>query len=88
MVTMPKMPATRKVRASRECACGCGRLTKGTWFPGDDGRATGWAIRVEKGLLALIDVPSNERKGCVILLKRRGTFDAAIANGNPRQQAA
>ncbi len=63
------------------CACGCGRLTKGTWFPGDDGRATGWATRIEKGYLTLADVPQNERAGAMIMLDRRAKANAAAKVG-------
>jgi hypothetical protein len=45
--------------------------TKGTWYPGHDGRATGWAIRVERGLLGLEEVPANERQGAELMLARR-----------------
>lgn len=72
MVALPPMPRSgKRNRPVVPCACGCGQGTKGTWFPGHDGRATGWAVRVEKGLLTLEDVPSNERAGAVIMLKRR-----------------
>lgn len=72
MTKLPAMPKNRKAKPSRPCACGCGRLTKGTWFPGDDGRATGWATRILKGLLTIEDVPENERAGAVIMLSRHG----------------
>ncbi len=69
MPALPKMSG--KSGAPHACACGCKRLTKGTWFPGDDGRATGWATRIEKGYLTLEDVPENERQGAMIMLDRR-----------------
>lgn len=69
---MPAMPALGKSgKAKHPCACGCGRLTGGTWFPGDDGRATGWATRIEKGILTLDEVPANERAGAKIMMLRR-----------------
>lgn len=83
---LPRMSRSSS-RATRPCACGCERPTQRTWFPGHDGRATGWAIRVERGM-ALDDVPANERKGAVRMLRSRGTFDAVIERGNPRKQAA
>lgn len=52
-ISMPAMPRTssarrsRKVAISRPCFCGCGRLTKSTWFPGCDGVMTKWARRIE-----------------------------------------
>jgi hypothetical protein len=69
---LPAMPRSgRKNRPTRPCACGCGMGTKGTWYPGHDGRATGWAIRVERGLLGLEEVPANERQGAELMLARR-----------------
>lgn len=68
MVSLPSLPRLSAV--TRPCACGCGGATKSTWVSGHDGRATGWALRVERGLLKLEDVPANERKGAEIMLAR------------------
>lgn len=79
---MPALPRlSGKSGAKHACACGCGRLTGGTWFPGDDGRATGWATRIEKGFLTLQDVPENERQGALIMLDRRKKATAAAKVG-------
>lgn len=75
---LPSLPKSRRAKPTVSCACGCGGQTKSTWVPGHDGRATGWAIRVEKGLLLLNQVPANERKGAVRLLRQRGTFKVAV----------
>jgi hypothetical protein len=75
---LPRMPKARKAKAMHVCACGCGRMTKGTWFPGDDGRATGWAVRIEKGLMTLEQVPENNQPGATLMLARRaGDVEAA-----------
>lgn len=72
---MPSLPkSNRKNRPVVPCKCGCGMGTKSTWFPGHDGRATGWAVRVERGQLGLDDVPANERAGAEFMLKRRGIY--------------
>lgn len=77
---LPKMKAgqggEKKVRVPKpkptnDCACGCGGQTKRTWFPGHDARANGWAIRIEKGLMKLGEVPENEQKGAIRMLKER-----------------
>ena len=74
---MPALPKLGKSgKAPHACLCGCGRMTKGTWFPGDDGRATGWAVRIERGILTLDEVPANERKGAEYILLRRATENA------------
>lgn len=70
MIAMPAMPSVKKNRPTRPCACGCGMATKSTWASGHDGRATGWAIRVMRGVLTIDEVPENEREGAKIMLKR------------------
>ena len=72
MTKLPSMPKARKAKPLHDCACGCGQQTKSTWFPGHDGRATGWAVRILKGLLTLEQVPANEQAGAVIMLARHG----------------
>lgn len=70
--SLPSMPRTgRKNRPLTHCACGCKGLTRGTWFVGHDGRATGWAVRIEKGIITIDDVPANERAGAQFMLSRR-----------------
>jgi hypothetical protein len=76
--SLPSLPSVRRVRPSRPCACGCGAPTKSTWFPGHDGRATGWAIRVERGVMKLADVPANERRGAEFMLARRAAEVAKV----------
>lgn len=77
MTTLPAMPrASRKPRPTQPCACGCGAPTKGTWHPGHDGRATGWALRVERGVMTIDEVPANERKGCSIMMARHAAVAA------------
>lgn len=67
-----KLPAmSGSNRPAHPCICGCGMPTKSTWHPGHDGRATGWAIRIERGAMILADVPANERKGAEIRLAQR-----------------
>lgn len=83
MATLPSLPALpRAGRASKPihpCACGCGQGTRSVWFPGHDGRATGWAVRIERGLLTIDDVPANERAGARIMTARREKERAAKA---------
>lgn len=91
MDKMPKMPTMKRARKQkplRDCACGCGRQTKGTWFPGDDGRATGWALRIAKGLLTIEDVPENERAGAVLMLARHGQTVEVPQTKAERRRAA
>lgn len=75
MPALPPMPGRKG--APRPCACGCGAVTRGgTWWPGHDGRATGWAARIAKGLITIDDVPANERAGARIMLARRAADEA------------
>jgi len=71
---MPKLPGGKKFRKPKEqhpCACGCATPTTGKWAPGHDARANGWAIRIERELLTLKDVPENERAGAKLMLAER-----------------
>ena len=71
--TMPALPKmTGKSGAPHACICGCGRMTKSTWYPGDDGRAHGWATRIIKGIITMDDVPENERNGARVKLQTMG----------------
>lgn len=69
MPTMPRL--SKKSKTQTACVCGCGGMTGGTWVSGHDGRATGWAIRVERGILTLEEVPANERAGAVRMIEER-----------------
>lgn len=85
MNAMPKMPKMGSI--SHACICGCGMPTKSTWASGHDGRATGWAMRIEKGVITIDDVPANERNGAVVMLKRRGT-EVTMPVATPRLSKA
>ncbi len=80
LTAMPSMPKSKKNKPTHDCKCGCGQPTKSTWFPGHDGRATGWAVRIERGIIDLNGVPANERKGAEFMLaKRKGEREASKA---------
>lgn len=82
LAALPALPRTgRRAKAIVPCACGCGLGTKSTWHPGHDGRATGWAVRVEREIMGIDEVPANERKGAKIMLARRQAAAAAAKVG-------
>lgn len=88
-MTLTKMPTmSGKNKPTRDCACGCGGQTKSTWYPGHDGRATGWATRILKGLMTIEDVPANERNGAAIMLNRKGVETAVPATRTSAQRKA
>lgn len=63
LAPLPPMPRSRKSKPPQACACGCGGETKGGKFiPGHDGRVKGWALRIERGVVKLKDVPDGERE--------------------------
>lgn len=88
MQAMPKMPSAKKNKPSRECACGCQGLTKSIWVSGHDGRATGWAIRVERGVMTIDDVPENERPGAIHMIEKRGIIDTPKAGPTKAERRA
>lgn len=74
---LPKMPSSasgarasgeKKIKPTRPCACGCGTETKSEWAPGHDARARGWALRIQRGILTIDQVPENERQGANLML--------------------
>lgn len=68
---MPRAAKSRKAKPEVDCACGCGSTTKGTWAPGHDARAKAWAIRVERDIITIDQVPANERKGAERVIAER-----------------
>ncbi len=71
---LPKMPSSkrpRKARPQKPCQCGCGQLTSSQWVPGHDARARGWALRIERDILTMKDVPANEQAGAKFMLEER-----------------
>ena len=60
---LPKMPKKSKSKPPQKCNCGCGHMTRGGKFlPGHDARLHGWALRVERGIVQLKDIPDGERQ--------------------------
>lgn len=79
---LPALPRARKSKPPQDCACGCGLKTKGgSFIPGHDGRPKGWALRVERGIVKLADIPEGERKVVAALLKVRKAEAAKTADG-------
>lgn len=87
---MPKMPEFERVRKAKPvkpCACGCGTMCKAMWAPGHDARAKGWALRIERGVCKMGDVPANERDGAKHYLGLR-QVGAAEANAEAETEAS
>lgn len=77
---MPSIARARKDRPVKPCACGgCGQTTKSQWAPGHDAYCNGWALRVEREICKLKDVPKEVLAG----VKLRLTDRAAVAEANP-----
>lgn len=76
LTPLPKMPSaggskSRKPKPFNSCACGCGGQTRSLWVPGHDARAKGWALRIERNIVTMDQVPVNERAGAVKMLEAR-----------------
>ncbi len=79
---MPRLPRERKPKAGRPCACGCADETRGGRFlPGHDARLYGWARRVERGVVALDDVPAPHTEAVRELLARQTAGSDKKAHG-------
>ncbi len=68
---LPRSARERKPKPTKPCQCGCKTPTTGDWAPGHDARANGWALRIEREVIKLSDVPENEREGAKFMLKLR-----------------
>lgn len=72
---LPRLPATARVRKDKPvkpCACGdCGETTKSVWAPGHDAYAKGWALRIERKVCKLSDVPEAVIAGVKMVLAER-----------------
>ena len=64
MIPLPKLPRLKREPKAKthDCGCGCGTKTAGRFAPGHDSRLRGWVLRVERGIVALADVPDGERQ--------------------------
>jgi hypothetical protein len=81
---LPPLPRAKKAKPPKKCGCGCGSMTRGGDFvPGHDGRPKGWAIRVERGIVKLADVPDGERVVVAALLKTRKAEAAKAVKAQP-----
>jgi hypothetical protein len=75
-VQLPKMPRMPRSRGPRKpkplvpCACGCPVQTRATWAPGHDARAKGWALRLNRGICSMEQIPADERKGAQFMLDK------------------
>lgn len=62
--TLPPLPrGARKSKPPQECGCGCGNKTRGgKYVPGHDARLAAWALRVERQILKIDEVPEMHRE--------------------------
>jgi hypothetical protein len=68
---LPKLPKTKKDRPEHPCACGCGEMTKARFAPGHDSYIRAWAIRVERKVVKLSEVPEAHREAVKNAIKER-----------------
>jgi hypothetical protein len=70
---LPKTPIakrTKKAKPPQSCSCGCGGQTRGGRFiPGHDSRLHAWALRVERAVIKISEVPEMHRDAVKKLLK-------------------
>lgn len=58
---LPRLP--RKPKEGKPCACGCpGKTRGGRFLPGHDSKLLAWALRVERKLIKLSEVPEMHRE--------------------------
>lgn len=88
MPPLPKMQSAaranteRKIKPTRDCACGCGTPTKSEWAPGHDARARGWAIRIQRGIMTIDQVPANEQAGANLMLSGAAEGKIKLVHSN------
>jgi len=57
-----KAAAPKKEKAVRPCGCGCGEQVTSFFAQGHDARFKGWMIKVERGTMAVKDLPPLVQK--------------------------
>lgn len=85
---LPKLPKARKARSLQPCACGCGEETTAVWAPGHDSYVRGWAIRVERKVVAMKDVPSDQQAAVRKMMKERAEKEAEKAKTSAKGTTA
>ena len=91
---LPKMPSASRPRKQKPlvaCACGCGGETRSIWVPGHDAYVKGWALRVERELCKMSDVPEAQRTAVKAIIKAHkdaGTTSPMKVVGGKDKKAA
>lgn len=68
---LPKLPKSKKLKPEHPCDCGCGTPTRAKFAPGHDSYIRGWAIRVERAVVKLKDVPAAQQPAVKAMLAER-----------------
>lgn len=79
----PKVAREKKEKVVKPCKCGCGGLTTAFFVPGHDARFKGWLLKVEKGEMALKDLPEGVQKSYKWVKKGKGAVPTTNYKGEP-----
>lgn len=56
-------PKPKAVKEKRACRCGCGEQVNGYFAQGHDAKFKGWLLKVERGQMAVKELPVSVQKG-------------------------
>lgn len=57
-----KSPVEKKEKVKRQCSCGCDAMVTGYFAQGHDARFKGWLLKIERGTMAVKDLPTRIQK--------------------------
>lgn len=81
--TKAKNPVPKKEKVMQPCKCGCETLVAGHFAQGHDARFKGWLMKIERGQMAVKDLPAKVQKAYEWKKKGEGMIPTKNYKGEP-----